>query len=152
MKQKPVATNWMCSSCGEDASCNCGAPLMSKAQRAVEAISRDPTKSDRAIAKEIGVGNKTVSRARQNSSVSDDTVDDVRTGLDGKQRKMPTRPALATQPLPFDEIDYGNEGNPQKPIHALLFNLDMARDLAREAVSYRGPITDDVMKLATRPR
>jgi hypothetical protein len=42
--------------------------------------------SDRAIAGMIGVGNKTVSRAR--ATVSDDTVA-VRTGLDGKERRVP---------------------------------------------------------------
>jgi hypothetical protein len=140
--KKSVVTNWMCSSCAEDASCNCGAPLMSKAQRAAEAISRGSSKSDRAIAKEIGVGSNTVRRARE-ATAPCGAVDETRTGLDGKQRKMPSRSAAA-----IDEIDYGHEENPYKPIDAMLFNLDLAMGLAREAASYRGLVNSEVMKLA----
>jgi hypothetical protein len=77
-----------CSACGAEAkaACACGAPYVSAAARAIAAIAKNPEKSDRAIAAEIGVGNKTVSRAR--STVSHDTVD-KRTGKDGRTRKMP---------------------------------------------------------------
>ena len=74
------------------------APLMSKAQRAAEAISRDPSKSDRAIAKEIGVSGETVRMTRKQLP-NDLAVETTRTGLDGKQRKMPTRP------VEDDEVD-----------------------------------------------
>lgn len=75
------------SACGEDASCNCGAPLMSKAQRAVEAIAANPQKSNRAIADDIGVNYQTVNRARKLSTDTDVSVDEPRVGLDGKQRQ-----------------------------------------------------------------
>lgn len=93
LKPKPIAVNWMCSACGTDASCNCGAPLMSKAQRAAEAVAANPAKSDRAIAEEIGVSAPTVGKARRESGVNNFTPDDdeTRTGLDGKQYPARTR-------------------------------------------------------------
>jgi hypothetical protein len=90
LRPKPVPTNWMCSACGVDAGCNCGAPLMSKAQRAAEAISANPRLSDGAIAREIGVDHKTVGAARNFLTGEDSPVDGApRVGLDGKQRRMP---------------------------------------------------------------
>jgi hypothetical protein len=85
----PTPAKICCSACGvsADAACDCGAPYLPVGQRAAEAIARNPEKSDRAIAAEIGVGNKTVSRARR--TVSRDTVA-ARVGLDGKARR--TRP------------------------------------------------------------
>ena len=56
----------------------------------VKVIKAQPQKSDRAIAKQIGVGNKTVSRAR--ATVSGDTVE-KRVGLDGKARRQPAKKA-----------------------------------------------------------
>ena len=53
--------------------------------RTAKAIAESPEKSDRAIAAELGVGNKTVSRARAKATVSPDTVG--RVGLDGKERR-----------------------------------------------------------------
>lgn len=97
LKPKPIATNWMCSACGIDAGCNCGAPLMSKAQRAAEAVAANPQKSNRAIAEEIGADEKTVRKARTAdwSAVDDDApiidgaIEVPRIGLDGKRRRMP---------------------------------------------------------------
>jgi hypothetical protein len=51
--RKQVETNWMCSVCGVDASCNCGAPLMSKASRAREMKGNDPEKAIKDIAREL---------------------------------------------------------------------------------------------------
>jgi hypothetical protein len=84
-----------CSACGAEGqgSCDCGAPYLQPADRAAKAIAANPEKSDRAIAAELGIGNKTVSRAR-NATVSPDTVQ-TRTGLDGKKRKMPAKPNKA---------------------------------------------------------
>jgi tricorn protease-like protein len=58
---------------------------LSAMQRAEDAIAANPEKSDRAIAAEIGVGNKTVSRARERITVSGDTVA-KRIGRDGRAR------------------------------------------------------------------
>jgi hypothetical protein len=60
-----------------------------KAVRAAEAIKANPAKSDGAIAADIGVNRSTVTRARQTTS-ADAPVE--RTGLDGKSRRVPTRP------------------------------------------------------------
>jgi hypothetical protein len=75
----PTPAKICCSACGvsADAACDCGAL-------------RNPEKSDRAIAAEIGVGNKTVSRARR--TVSRATVA-ARVGLDDKARRTPARKA-----------------------------------------------------------
>jgi len=80
-----------CSACGAgvDAACGCGAAYVPAGERAAKAVKDNPGKSDRAIAAELGVSNKTVSRAR--ATVSCDTVA-KRTGRDGKARKLPIRP------------------------------------------------------------
>ena len=79
-----------CVECGAEAfaSCACG-KLYKPKEMAARAIADNPDRSDRAIAKELGIGNKTVSRAR--ATVSPDTVDEPRVGLDGKMRRLPVR-------------------------------------------------------------
>ncbi len=91
LKTKPIAINWMCSACGVDAGCNCGAPLMSKSQRATEAIAASPQKSNRAIAEEVGVSEGTVRTARRSTAKDYAVEDDTRIGIDGKRRRMPVR-------------------------------------------------------------
>lgn len=81
---------YICSSCGADRFCQCNAPAVSKSERAKAAILANPEKSDRAIADEIGVSDRTVNRARE-STATHDAVDVPRTGLDGKVRRMPVR-------------------------------------------------------------
>lgn len=56
-------------------------------------VQAHPEMSDRAIAKMIGAGNKTVSRQR--ATVSCDTVQ-PRVGLDGKERRVPVKANTAT--------------------------------------------------------
>jgi hypothetical protein len=56
-----------------------------------EAIAANPQKSDRAIARELGIGKSTVNEVR-NSTVRDRTVndqDETRIGMDGKRRRLP---------------------------------------------------------------
>ena len=60
---------------------------MSKAQKAVEAIKANPQKSNRAIADEAGVSEGTVRTARK--ATAPDGAVEPRTGLDGKQGRMP---------------------------------------------------------------
>ena len=81
-----MSTQLQCSACGAFATvpCDCHAPYIMPRDRAAQAIAEHPELSDRAIASMIGVGNKTVSRARA-ATVSGDTV---RTGLDGKERDV----------------------------------------------------------------
>jgi hypothetical protein len=89
----------VCTGCGAEAnaSCNCGVSYVAKSVRAAEAIKANPGKSDRAIAAELGIGNKTVSRAR-NSGVSYDTPGLIgdetpveRVGRDGKSYSIRQR-------------------------------------------------------------
>jgi hypothetical protein len=119
-----TAYHMACSACGVtmDAACDCGAPYMPVAQRAAEAIKANPTKSDRAIAKELGVSHMSVKRARE--TVTDVTVDEPqpRVGLDGKSRRMPVKP-----PIPDDEE------RPQNYRVASLLRVDVALNAAREA-------------------
>jgi hypothetical protein len=92
-----------CSACGAEAnaSCDCGKPYVPKLRRAADAIRANPEKSDRAIAAEIGVSQPTVSKARTENQLS---VDQPRTGLDGKVRRMPARPE-PPEPPPCADCD-----------------------------------------------
>jgi hypothetical protein len=88
----PAADHLECPKCHAttELKCNCGVDYVhvSAGKRAEEAVKANPEKTDREIAREIGVGNKTVSRARK-SVVSNDTTA-KRTGKDGKKYK-PTK-------------------------------------------------------------
>lgn len=137
LKPKPVAINWMCSACGIDAGCNCGAPLMSKAQRAAEAIKASPQKSDRAIADEIGVGKDTVRRAREAAGASAPV--ESRVGLDGKERRMPVRHEPED-----DSVDFDEEATPSQKRDAFLIFSNEAMLSAK----YDGPIDQSVLESA----
>src|SRR5262249_54377283 len=80
-----------CTMCGAEthASCSCGAIYRPKAQRAAEGVAEHPEKSNRAMASEIGVDEKTVRIAR---SGADKSAPDIVTGRDGKtySRKLPS--------------------------------------------------------------
>jgi hypothetical protein len=81
-----------CSACGAEAnaSCNCGAIYTPKAfERAAEAVAAHPEKSNRALAKETGTSEATMRRARD-ATASMTQLDEPRTGLDGKRRKLPS--------------------------------------------------------------
>jgi hypothetical protein len=109
----PISIRRMvCTRCGAEAnaSCNCGVTYQPKAVRAAEAIKANPGKSDRAIAAEVGVGHATVSRARKEATVSDETVQE-RTGLDGKKRKVPERKGAAD--LTAERAAFWKENGPK---------------------------------------
>jgi hypothetical protein len=123
---KVAVQRLICTSCGSEAnaSCTCGVAYMPKSIRAAEAIAKNPEKSDRAIAVEIGVSQPTVSKAR--------TTDkrfsvEARTGLDGKTRKMP---APHTSPTEQALIDHAHKLL-DKIVH-LLRQMDQ-----RQRVSFR---------------
>jgi hypothetical protein len=80
----------ICTGCGSEtnATCNCGLEYKPKSARAKEAVEANPEKSDRAIAAEIGVSDKTVAKARK--ATADNSAVEERTGLDGKKRKVPS--------------------------------------------------------------
>jgi hypothetical protein len=77
-----------CSKCGAtaEASCDCGAAYVPAGVAAAKAIEANPEKSNNSIAKDIGVSEPTVRRARPTSSK--DEVE-KRVGRDGKKRRLP---------------------------------------------------------------
>jgi DNA-binding MarR family transcriptional regulator len=95
-QKKPSIAQLQCSGCGAttNAACNCGAPYVPAGTRAAEAIAKNPEKSSRKIAEEIGVSEPTVRRARK-STASCDAVE-KRVGRDGKSRKLPERQSVDT--------------------------------------------------------
>lgn len=86
-----VNRSMQCSACGaaSTAACDCGAPYVPATARAAKAIAATPKKSDRAIAREIGVSDTTVLRARR-ATASHEAVDS-RVGRDGKVRRLPKK-------------------------------------------------------------
>jgi hypothetical protein len=75
-------------------------PLVPARQRAAAAIVADPEKSDRAIAAEHGMSDRTVNRARKAGATHD--APEMRRGKDGKSypvsRKLPKRSAPTEVP------------------------------------------------------
>jgi hypothetical protein len=90
MHKLPVKSRLICSDCGApgEGTCGCGAPYLPAGQRAAEAVAANPEKSDRAIAKDIGVDHKTVAKARKSggeySPPASSDAPDKREGQDGK--------------------------------------------------------------------
>jgi predicted transcriptional regulator len=88
LEPKPNFGKMECSSCGAstDAACACGVAYVPAAERVAAAVKANPEKSNVAIAKDLGVSEKTVRNHRPTSDQSE-----VRTGLDGKARRMPKK-------------------------------------------------------------
>jgi hypothetical protein len=101
--QKKQETQFLCSACGAERSCNCNAPAIPKVQQATEALNAYPGKSDRAIAKEIGASPTTVGKAREELS-SGGQLNELRVGRDGKARKRPTKRMPEPDFRPDEEI------------------------------------------------
>lgn len=122
-----------CTACGSEAnaSCNCGKPYVPKRQQAREAIEANPRKSNRAIADEIGVGEATVRRARDETA-SGDAVE--REGMDGKVRRLPVR----------NEEPEDDDVEPDNRRGAFILRADQARVLA----VYTGPTDAEILKFA----
>jgi hypothetical protein len=99
-----------CSACGAEANaaCNCGKPYVPASVKAAEAVKANPEKSDRAIAKEIGVDHKTVAKAR---SATGEYSPVERTGLDGKTRKLQPRVVPERELEVFKAIAKGEMGD-----------------------------------------
>jgi len=140
LQSKPIAVEWMCSACGVDAGCNCGAPLMSKAQRAAKEIAANPHKSNRAIAEEVGVSEGTVRTARKSGAQDYAPDEESRTGRDGKTYKMPVRQSV----IEDDEDDDIDEVTPSQIRKAFLIYANEAMLLAK----YDGPVNGQVLAAA----
>jgi len=100
----PTKVRLMCSSCGSpgEGTCRCGAPYVTPGERAEEAVKANPGKSDRVIAEETGIPQRTVSRARNRTEPSGSVG--KRVGKDGKARKQPKPKAPKPTP-PVKEVD-----------------------------------------------
>jgi len=81
-----MKTELSCPECGASAGCE-HARYLSPGQLAAAALARDPDKSDRAIAAEVGIGLGTVQRARKSTDPNGSVR--KRTGRDGKVRRPP---------------------------------------------------------------
>ena len=89
---KMVDRHIFCSDCGAkgEAGCDCGAGYISASAFAAKASARNPGKSNRAIAEEIGVSESTV-RVGRKEQLRENNAVEHRTGKDGRRRKMPIR-------------------------------------------------------------
>lgn len=127
-----------CTKCGSmaDATCDCGSPYIPARERAAEAIAANPARSNVAIAREIGVNEKTVRNAR---ITSDHSEVDGRMGLDGKVRRLPTRRPDEPEPGIEDDIE-----DPANYRTAFLLRVDQAGRFA----AYSGPITKELVAAA----
>lgn len=90
--QFPQRTRLLCSKCGATGqmNCGCGVEYVKAAEFAARVVA-DPAnvgKSDRQLAEEIGVSDKTVAKARRQTTAEKSAVE-TRTGRDGKTRRMP---------------------------------------------------------------
>src|ERR1700735_5205387 len=91
MAARLAAMNLCCSECGAKAkaSCQCDAAYVPARVYAAKAVRAHPEKSDRTIAREIGVSDKTVAKARK--ATADKSAVGKRIGRDGKTRKLPNK-------------------------------------------------------------
>jgi hypothetical protein len=130
-----------CIKCGAEcaAPCNCGQPyaFIRPREAAAKALAMDCERSDRAVAKAIGVGRMTVARARE--TVPNGTVA-RRTGSDGVIRSLPTLPAARRRHVTIEDVDrdqYKHVADTAKALHQQLCDLEIAahRKLSREAMA-----------------
>ena len=94
-----------CTKCGAEAnaSCNCGEPYVPAALRVAEYDKANPGKSTREAAADLGISNKTVSKARGVTGVTPETV----TGRDGKtyKAKREVEPEARRSAATVEQID-----------------------------------------------
>jgi hypothetical protein len=92
-----------CGKCGLKvlAACTCGVAYVPARAAAMKAVTANPERSDRAIAKELGVDHKTIGAARKEMNGEISPVD-KRIGRDGKARRLPGH----SDDLTLDEIKH----------------------------------------------
>lgn len=118
-----------CSSCGSaaKATCNCGVAYPPASEFAARAVAANPEKSDRAIAKEIGVSADTVRRARETTARN--RAVDRRLGRDGKVRKLPQRP-----PVSADQVARFEAQRARAVAVAAMFGAPISNDMRAQLV------------------
>jgi hypothetical protein len=128
-----------CSACGAEAnaSCDCAKPYVPASAKAAAGIAAKPQLSNVALAKELGISEATVRRARESGSSDDEP--ESRTGLDGKNypaRKPRTPKEFYATPDDDDDDD--------NSVTAIWLRIDAARDLA--AVPFPGEATQELVR------
>lgn len=100
--QMPLVTPLVCSACGAhgEGTCACGAPYVLAKQRVAEYDKTTPGRSTRQAAADLGVSNKTVSKARARVTPVTPQV----TGRDGKKYPAKRSLRLVTRTLRSGEI------------------------------------------------
>jgi hypothetical protein len=126
-----------CSSCGAEAnaSCDCAKPYVPAAVRVAKLASERPELSNRAIAAELGVDEKTVRKARADQSAPDEVI-----GRDGK--RYPSRIQAPEESDDGDEIP----ASPADHTAAFWLRQDAAKQFA--ALPYKGKVTREIVDAA----
>jgi hypothetical protein len=122
-----------CTKCGAEtnASCNCGVTYVPAAKRVAKYDRENPGRSNRAVANDLGVDEKTVRKARADRSAPDEV-----TGRDGKKY-----PATRTQVVTVEddlEADEYREAFLLRAVDALTFAI------------YSGEVDQEVIAAAER--
>jgi hypothetical protein len=135
-KPKAAVRDLVCPKCGVAAACDCGkAPI----ERAEYAVLQNPEKSSRSIAAAIGVGRKTVDRARAKATGPRGPVE-KRVGLDSKIRRMPKQ-KVEDDGDDDDELD---EDETEGSEEAFLMRAEQAIKFA----VYTGPVSKELVAAA----
>jgi hypothetical protein len=126
-----------CSACGAagEANCDCGAPYLPASARAAKAIIENPGRSDRSIAAEIGVSDRTVNRAR-GSTATHDAVE-KRVGADGRSRKQPAKLVNGLNAV----------GKPFSPQYDPNYKVRGARAPVKAPDRGRGDVAEDMLDI-----
>jgi hypothetical protein len=132
-KEKLKPSMLHCVSCGvtQEAACDCGVGYMPAAKymaaKMLANAERYSSMSDRAIAAEIGVSDKTVAAAR--ASTAENSAVAKRVGLDGKARKQPQPKLRLVEPEEMPTQEEADE--------------EWQQDLYDQACSFLGSMTSE---------
>jgi hypothetical protein len=152
-----------CSKCGAqgEAGCDCGAEYISASAFAAKALARNPEKSNRAIAAEIGVDDKTVAKARH-AAGADNSAPGKRQGQDGKMYPSKSKSQVTRRAKPEELEGYSpkakrhidvrtgenishHESAKREAVHAV------TGDLESEVIELRATVKQLTFELSQRP-
>ena len=147
-ESKPPALQLRCEACNAtvEAACGCGVAYVPAGKLAERAVKAYPRKSNRAIARELGIDHKTVGGARKKAG-EEYSPTEKRTGLDGKSYP-PTKPIQLVIKEPAAVLP----DDAQASLFAsLLDDLRKAVELARDpAADTDDPLVRQVRGLGER--
>lgn len=155
-----VTRHIFCSDCGAqgEAGCDCGAEYISASAFAARAIARNPGKSNRVLAEEIGVNPSTVDKAR--NELPENPATEKRQGQDGKMypskrkfiRRAKADEAVGYSPKAERQIDE-RTGECISRVEAIKREAatKATRDLESEVIELRAEVTRLNAELTMRP-